>query len=223
MTSTPMIIKAIASASKHKIKLVPGTKNNADGNCSYESVLFNINDRGCFKDKLIMSPDFYRRVWNTDLMNKILDNKIPWNPGLSRAEIISGFQELMETGIYERSYFGDMMMAGIACGVRKRILVFNTNENIARTGHDPIFVIDPKEHGGTVDCEVPVVLAYNLVHYESMHTVDEEDIQGTIKLVKSYIAKPSMYLHDYGFTKDDISYLTSNIMRIHRMCCACVE
>ena len=128
---------AIASAQKHRINLVPGRENNGDGNCSYESVIFNINDRSCYVDKLPMSPDYYRIVWNTDMMNKILDNMIPWNPGMTRAEIVCGFQELMNSGVYERSYFGDMMMAGIACGIRKRILIFNTNEN---TGHDPIAV-----------------------------------------------------------------------------------
>ena len=55
---TPKIFRsAIASAQKHKIKLMPGRKNQGDGNCSYESVIFNINDRSCYTDKLPMSPD----------------------------------------------------------------------------------------------------------------------------------------------------------------------
>merc|ERR1712208_51123 len=132
-----------------------------------------------------MGPYYYRRIWNTDLMNKILDEKIPWNPGMSRAQIIGGFQELTESGVYERSFFGDMMMAGIACGVRQRILIFNTNEDIL---HDPIAVVDPKDYGGDIDSEIPVVVAYNLVHYESLHPVGEQDIEETVKLVKSYIA-----------------------------------
>ena len=111
--------RAIENAKKHKIKLNPGTENNGHGNCSYESVLLNINDRECFSEKFPLSPDFYRRIWNLDLMNKILDGKIPWNPGFTRKEIKEGFEEIMETGIYERSFFGDMMMAGIACGSKK--------------------------------------------------------------------------------------------------------
>ena len=118
-----MIKKAIASAQKHNIKLEPGTKNAGGGNCSYLSVIHNINDRKCFDTKFQMSPDFYRRVWNTDLMNKILDKRIPWNPGLSRQELIDGFQELTESGVYERSFFGDMMLAGIACGVPRRLFL----------------------------------------------------------------------------------------------------
>ena len=75
--------RAIANARKHNINLKPGIENKGDGNCSYQSVIFNINDRECFKSKLPMSPDFYRRVWTVDLMNKIIDRKIPWNPGMT--------------------------------------------------------------------------------------------------------------------------------------------
>ena len=122
-----MFQRAIASAQKHNIKLEAGTENSGGGNCSYLSVIFNINDRGCFKDKFLMSPDMYRRIWNTDMMNKVLDKKIAWNPGLTKLQIQEGFQEIMEPGVYERSFFGDMIMPGIACGTRKRILIFNTN------------------------------------------------------------------------------------------------
>ena len=97
--------RAISNAEKHGIKLQPGTENNGSGNCSYESVILNINDRDCFAEKLPMTPDFYRRIWNTDLMNKILDGRIAWNPGLTRSQIKEGFQELMEAGVYERSFF----------------------------------------------------------------------------------------------------------------------
>jgi hypothetical protein len=67
--------RAIASAQKHSIELKAGRANNAAGNCSYESVMNNINDRTCFKEKLPMSPDFYRRIWTNDMMNRTLSNK----------------------------------------------------------------------------------------------------------------------------------------------------
>ena len=106
--------RAVLSANKHGINLEPGRENNGYGNCSYEATIFNINDRSCFADKLPMSPDFYRRIWNTDMMNKIIHND-DWNPGLSSAQLRQGFAELMESGVYERPFFGDMMMAGIHC------------------------------------------------------------------------------------------------------------
>ena len=142
ISKEPIYQRAIASAQKHGIKLEAGKENGGNGNCSYESVIYNINERNCFKETLPISSDYYRRIWNTDMMNKLLDKMIPWNPGLTPAELKEGFKELMETGVYERPYFGDMMMAGIACGVRKRILIFNTNE---WTGDDPVAVIDPTQ------------------------------------------------------------------------------
>ena len=207
-TSIPKIFqRAIASAQKHHIRLEPGIKNQGHGNCSYESVIYNINERSCFPEKLLMSSDYYRRIWNTDMLNKLLDQRIPWNPGLSRTQLIEGFTEVMESGVYERPFFGDMMMASIACGVRKRILIFNTNE---KTDHDPVAVVDPEMYGGYVDSEIPVVVAYDIVHFESLHPVESKDIEGTAKLVKSYIAKPSRYQQEYGFTRRDMKYLISN-------------
>ena len=130
--------RGIANARKHNIHLKPGIENNGGGNCSYEAVILNINNRNCFQSKLLMTLGHYRVVWTTDIMNKTLDGRIEWNPGLSRSEIVQGFGELMESGVYEREFFGDMMMASIACGVRKIILIFHTNEDISKTGHDPI-------------------------------------------------------------------------------------
>ena len=197
----------IESAKKHNINLKPGRDNSGDGNCAYESVIFNINDRECFQTQLPMSPDFYRRVWTIDLMNKILDKKIPWNPGMTSQEIKDGFQEIMQSGVYERNFFGDMMLPGIACGAKKRILIFNTNVNITTTGHDPISVVDPRDYGSDINSEIPVVVAYNLVHFESLHPVDESDIQETVRLANSY--STGGYKDAYGFTRCDMSYLIS--------------
>ena len=97
--------RAIENAKKHKINLVPGRENEGNGNCSYESAILNINERDCFKEGFVMSADFYRRVWNTDLMNKILDGRIPWNPGMTRSQIVKGFEELMESGLSKVSVF----------------------------------------------------------------------------------------------------------------------
>ena len=71
--------RAISSAKKHGISVIPGRENGGHGNCSYEATIFNINDRNCFAEKFGMSPSFYRRIWNTDMMNKLID-KISMEP-----------------------------------------------------------------------------------------------------------------------------------------------
>ena len=71
-TNMMIVKRAIASAQKHRIKLKPGRANHGDGNCSFEATIFNINDRSCFQEKLPMTPDFYGRIWITDMIQQIL-------------------------------------------------------------------------------------------------------------------------------------------------------
>ena len=146
-----------------------------------------------------------------DMMNRIILGICPWNASYSVQQIREGFKKLMESGIYELDFFGDMMMGGIACGIGKRILIFNTNENLI---HDPISVVDPTHYDARIKIEdtTPVVVAYNNYHYESLHPIDEQDRVETIRLVSSYIE--NRYNHDYGYTKNDIVYLISPILNI---------
>ena len=66
---------------------------------------------------------------------------------------------MLVPGTYERGIFGDLMLAGIACGLRKLILIFNTNP---ATPHDPIYVVDPTHFNVMPDSNIPVVVAYNM-------------------------------------------------------------
>ena len=64
-----------------------------------------------------MNPDYYRRVWTTEMMNRTLDRTSSWNPGYTAGQIFNGFNMMMESGVYAEPFFGDMMMPGIACGL----------------------------------------------------------------------------------------------------------
>ena len=145
-------------------------------------------------------------MWMDDMMNRMINEMCPWNPGYTENQIRFGFEQLKESGIYEIDFFGDMMIAGIACGIKKRILIFNTSENLQ---HDPISVVDPTFFDVRIEINdsTPVVVAYNNYHYESLHTVDVHDREETIRLVHSYIQ--GRYSNEYGFTKLDIKYLIS--------------
>ena len=202
-----IVTKAIKSAGKHNIKIIAGRRDRGYGNCLFEAVINNINDRGCFDEKLRQTPNWYRRNWMNEMMEKLLSGSCPWNPGYTRQEIREGFKKIQESGVYEIDYFGDMMIAGIACGIQKRILIFNTSENLL---HDPVSVVDPKFFDVRIDIKdiTPVVVAYNNYHYEGIHPVDDHDIQETIRLVNSYIQ--GRYEIDYGFTRMDIRYLVAS-------------
>ena len=116
-----------------------------------------------------------------------------WNI-YSAQERYRGWEQMQVPGTYERGIFGDLMLPGIACGVQKFILIFNTNVD----SHDPIYVVDPRKFQ---ILNIPIVLAYNLAHYESMHPSGEEDIQATIKLVQEFLN------NTYRFKPTDLPFL----------------
>ena len=99
--------------------------------------------------------------------------------------------------MYEVPYFGDFVMHGIARGCKKDILIFNTSHE----AWDPIYVIRASRFGGQTDSDIPVVLAYNQMHYESLHPHSVEDINKTKDLVNAFTNG------DYSYAKKDIPYL----------------
>ena len=64
------------------------------------------------------------------------------------------------------------MLQAIACGVRKTLLIFNTSMNLP-----PIYVINPLEFNIIQDSEIPIVLAYNTVHYENYKLYKKSRLQ----------------------------------------------
>ena len=163
-----MIERSIAK--RHGINLSPGTLNSARGNCAFEAAIFNVNDRSCFKEKFPFSHDYYRRIWVTDMKNRTLHDET-WQI-YSNKDWEAGWQEMKESGVYERGIFGDLMLFGISCGMKKVLLIFNTSLD---SPHDPIYVIDPRKFGVEPDTQIPIVLAYNMSHYESVHPADKSD------------------------------------------------
>ena len=46
-----MITRAITSARNHGMTLKPGSSNPGNGDCAFEAVIQNNNDRGCFLEE----------------------------------------------------------------------------------------------------------------------------------------------------------------------------
>ena len=151
-----MISRAISSGTNHGINLKHGTPNPGKGNCAFEAIIHNVNDRSCFAENFPMTIDWYRRIWMKDMENRTIDT--PLNI-YSNEEWRDGWKDMQISGTYERGIFGDLMLPGIACGIKKFLLIFNTNIN---TPHDPIYIVDPSIFNVRPDTEIPVVLAYNM-------------------------------------------------------------
>ena len=87
-----MLSRAVASSKRHGIDLIPGSLNPGTGNCAFEAVLFNLNERSCFEERYDCSTDYYRRIWMTDMEAKVLDNPL-WNYGYSETSLKIESQE----------------------------------------------------------------------------------------------------------------------------------
>ena len=135
-----MVNRAISSAKRHGIILAQGTPNKADGNCALESAILNLKDRDCFSDRLPFSTDYYRRIWMTDMKNRTMNDET-WNI-YSKADWEAGWNAMMESGVYEQGLFGDLMLFGIVCGLKKVMLIFNTSLD---SPHDPVYICDPRK------------------------------------------------------------------------------
>ena len=169
-----------ASAKRHGIKIKHGTSNPGIGDCAFEAIIQNINDRTCFNEKFNMSIDYYRRIWATDMANRTVNT--PLN-NVTPQKWLEDWKQMQEPGAYERGIYGDLMIPGIACGVRKTLLIFNTHPD---TPHNPIYIVNPSEFNVNPDSEIPIVLAYNMSHYESIEPLEESDVQATVALVEAY-------------------------------------
>ena len=67
-----MITRAITSSSKHGINLTQGTPNQGVGDCAFEAIIQNINERASFIQKFPLDINQYRRIWATDMANRTL-------------------------------------------------------------------------------------------------------------------------------------------------------
>ena len=75
-------------------------KNNADGNCAFEAVINNINQRKCFNEKMNLESYVYRQVWVTEL--EMESKNFPeLGAGYTDEEKSENWNRLKHSGIYE--------------------------------------------------------------------------------------------------------------------------
>ena len=188
-----MVSQAIESARKHHIDLCWGLGNEAAGNCAFEAVINNVNERSCYDDKLPLDVRTYRHQWMTELQQASKEHDT-LGADFTDEEKQENWDNLKTTGTWDIEFFGDLVMHGIAMGCRKNILIFNTT---TAAGY-PVYTVEASQFGGSINSPIPVVLAYNGNHYESMHPVTEQDITKTMHLFDTIIRG------EYGFQRQDI-------------------
>ena len=111
---------------------------------------------------------------------------------------------LKESRNYEFK-LGEYVLPAIAHCTRKDILIFNANVHGAM---DPIYVVKASTLGGRqASTTVPVILAYNSVHYEGLVPNSEDDLIKTIQLKEQYLN------NKYTLKKKDIPIFTTLIKK----------
>ena len=176
----PIVEKGIANAKFHGINLHPGVENLASGDCAFECMIDGISTRQCFAETFDGTPAFWRHKWCTeaeDLAFKFYD------AGMSEVEWRAAWDILKISGQYE-FVLGDLILPVIAHCTQKDVLIFNTSPR----AHAPIFVVESSTLGQRrANKEIPVVMAYDQSHFESLVPDTEEDVHKTIQLKKRFL------------------------------------
>ena len=110
---------------------------------------------------------------------------------------------LKQPGTYEYE-LADLVLPAIAHCTKKDVLIFNTSSQ----AHSPVYVIAASMLcNGSANTEIPVCLAYNQVHYETLIPDTDTDIRKTISLKNEVIAQT------YSLKMEDISFLSKNTIK----------
>ena len=190
MSIQSMVHVAIENARFHGINLHRGVENLADGDCIIEAIKDNISTRHSFHEYFEETAAFYRKQW----LNEAEDLVLRYS-GIPEKKFRTEWNVLKQPKTYEFE-LGDYVLAAIAHCVKKDILIFNTTT----TGpFDPILVIEAAKLGNRkADTEIPVLLAYNQVHFEGLVPNSKFDEEKTVSLKKLYLSG------EYKFQKTDI-------------------
>ena len=144
-SKSPMVNKllkrAISNAFRHDLNLRPGHLNNADGNCLWEALIYNILYRTCFKRKIKENHKQLRKISLDKAQIDAQDNKLPFIPEhTSQAD----WDHIRQDKIYETD-LGDICIVAASRAIKRDIMVFNTNKNYAMA---PITLICGTEYSG---------------------------------------------------------------------------
>ena len=187
-----IFLDTIQVAKNHGINLKPDTPNKAQGNCLFESIVDNVNNRSAsFPHKLDEDVDIHRLLWVTELEKKYKET--PHYPGYNgniiteaqKYEWEAAWNEQKQPFQYNVDAFNvsDLTPAGLGHCINKNILVFS---------NDPyypvkVYFANHFDKDRAIDTETPVILAHDSEnpHYESLLPKGKTDIPKCIELVKS--------------------------------------
>ena len=181
-STPPMVEIAILNAKYHGINLHHGVPNLANGDCAIEAVTDNISTRPEFNKTFCGASDVNRRNWMQEAEELVFN--FSGGAGMTEEEFRAQWDILKKSGTYEYD-LGDFVLAAIAHCTKKDILIFNTRPD---GPFDPIFVVSAaKLANRKANTKIPVLLAYNQVHFEGLVPDSHLDMEKTIELKEKYL------------------------------------
>ena len=189
-----MISTAINIAANHGFSVHRGVINLANGDCALEVIIDSLSTQNWFGEigNFTEDPVYYRKLWFDWIKaNRILT---VWGQEYTDVEWEDGWEQMKKPGMYENR-FGDYVMPAIAHLVKKDILVIDTRQE--RT--IPIYPILAMTFcGQPPTTEIPIIVAYNGYHYESLVPNAEKDRRKVIEIKKAYIQGSIMLSENQG-------------------------
>ena len=162
-----LLKRAISNAYRHDLNLRPGHLNNADGNCLWEAIIYNMLYRECFRRK---SKETSKQLRKRSLDQAQLDSQTKLLPFMESNTTEADWDHIRQDKIYETK-LGDICIIAAAGAIKKDMMIFNKNFALA-----PITLICAKEYsGGELGDTNPILMAYNGTHYESLETITPRD------------------------------------------------
>ena len=183
----PMIQKAILVAKDSGLNLHAGIPNNGDGDCALEAIIDQLLSRECFQSNIEENynegdPQFYREKWFREVENVAW--KTNWSVGYSEEEWKLGWEIMRQPRQYEHP-LGDLVMPGITHCIGKDILIINTSNQVTWCYQVVLASSLIGKHSTT---EIPIIVAYDQVHFEGLVPNTEEDIVKSIELKNSLLS-----------------------------------
>ena len=120
---TELLKSAVLNAFRHGLNLKPGKLNSANGNCVWESIIYNLLGRECFKSKTKeTSKELRLRSLNAAQAQAQL---LPFVESNTTEAEWTNIKKVFETKL------GDICLVAASMALKKDILIFNTNKIIS--------------------------------------------------------------------------------------------
>ena len=122
-----MLQKSMSSGARHGVELKKEKLNAANGNCLFQAIINNIENRPCYTNKPTESDKDLRIRCITKAQQEA--HLIPC---IKTDTTISEWNKLKQPGTYETELANTAIVA-VARAIHKDILVFNTNNVISNS------------------------------------------------------------------------------------------